>query len=249
MQAINLRNLLHLHRYQVVVLIAAVCLLTLPARAQQSTTINLPNYTERFLHYGFGMALHSSRYSIQYSDKFGAPELDTLHSIVPVSMGGFKISFISNFRVLQYLDFRALVTVGFYENKLRYRSITGNTLEELVDATMVEIPLLLKYRSVRRDNIGMYLIGGVTPSIEARGKDDKAEARERLITQSRSIALEAGVGFDLYYPLFKFSPEIRYSWGLTDILVSKPENRYNAGLKRVTPHNITLYITFEGGPS
>ncbi len=220
-----------------------------PARAQQSTTINLPNYTERFLHYGFGMALHSSRYAIQYSDKFGSAELDTLHSIVPVGMGGFKISFISNFRMLQYLDFRALVTVGFYENKLRYRSITGNTLEELVDATMVEIPLLFKYRSVRRENIGMYLIGGITPAIEARGKDDKAEARERLLTQSRTLAVEAGVGFDLYYPLFKFSPEIRYSWGLTNILLTEEENRFNAGLKRITPHNITIYITFEGGPS
>lgn len=247
MQTINLRYLLHLHRYKIILPGLLLCLFAQPLKAQQSTTINLPNYTERFLHYGFGLSLHSSRYALQYSDNFA--NLDTLHSIVPIGMGGFKISFISNFRVFQYMDFRALVTVGFYENKVRYRSITGNEVEELVDATMVEIPLLVKYRSVRRENIGMYLVGGITPTIEARGKDDKAEARERLVTRSSSLAIEAGVGFDLYYPLFKFSPEIRYSWGLTDILVTDEINKFNAGLKRITPHNIALYITFEGGPS
>lgn len=245
MQAIDLRNLLHLYRRQVAV-VALALLMAAPAFGQRGTSINLPNYTEKFLHYGFGMGLHTSRYSIRYSDFFAQD--DTLHSIVPQGLGGFKIGFISNFRMLQYLDLRFLVTVGFYENKLLYRSVTGNTLEELVDATTVELPILLKYRSVRRDNIGMYLIGGVTPAIEARGKEDKEDSRERLLTKSASVALEAGVGFDLYYPLFKFSPEIRYSWGISNILTEET-NKYSAGLKRVSPHNLTLYITFEGGPS
>jgi len=245
MQATNVRNLFHLYRYQVATVLLLVGLAS-SAFGQSSTVINLPNYTDKFLHYGFGMGLHSSRYAIQYSDAFA--DNDTLHSVVPHSLGGFKIGFISNIRVLQYLDFRFLITVGFYENKLAYRSITGNTLDELIDATTVELPMLLKYRSVRRENIGMYLIGGITPTIEARGKDDKADASERLLTKSTSVALEAGVGFDLYYPLFKFAPEIRYSWGITNILTND-SNRYNDPLKRVSPHNITLYITFEGGPS
>ncbi|MEQ8687224.1 MAG: outer membrane beta-barrel protein [Imperialibacter sp.] len=245
MQTTNLRHLLHLYRHQVVIIILLLSLAS-SSVAQHSTVINLPNYTEKFLHYGFGMGLHSSRYAIQYSDAFAAD--DTLHSVVPHSLGGFKIGFISNMRVLQYLDFRFLITVGFYENKLLYRSVTGNTLEQLVDATTVELPMLLKYRSVRRDNIGMYLIGGITPTIEARGKDDKADASERLLTKSTSVALEAGVGFDLYYPLFKFAPEIRYSWGISNILTNDV-NKYNDPLKRVSPHNLTLYITFEGGPS
>ncbi len=247
MQATNIRNLFHLHRHQVI-LLGLLLSLSSPLVGQNSTVINLPNYTERFLHYGFGMGLHTSRYSIQYSDLYSDKQLDTLHSIVPHGLGGFKIGFISNMRLAQYLDFRVLITVGFYENKLIYRSITGNTLEELVDATTVELPLLFKYRSVRRDNIGMYLIGGITPTIEARGKDDKANSRERLLTKSSYLAIEAGVGFDLYYPLFKFAPEIRYSWGISNVLTDDL-NKYSAGLKRISPHNLTLYITFEGGPS
>ena len=247
MQATNVRNLLHIHRHQIAVLLLFIGL-SFPALGQRSTVVNLPNYSETFLHYGFGMGLHTSRYVMQYSDQYADPQQDTLHSIVPESMGGFKIGFISNFRVVQYLDFRFLITVGFYENKLLYRSVTGNTLEELLDATTIELPMLLKYRSVRRDNIGMYLIGGITPAIEARGKDDKAQASEGLITKSTSLSLEAGVGFDLYYPLFKFAPEIRYSWGISNILTDDI-NKYSAGLQRVSPHNLTLYITFEGGPS
>jgi len=249
MQAIDLRNFLYLHRYQVIVAVLLLCgSLNAEAQRQRGVAVNLPNYTEKFLHYGFGMGLHTSRYTLQYSDAFATPDLDSLHSIVPEGMGGFKIGFISNFRLFQYLDFRPLITIGFYENKLLYRSVTGNTLEELLDATLIEVPLLFKYRSVRRDNVAMYLVGGVTPTLEARGKDDKADSRERLQTRSSMIALEAGVGFDLYYPLFKFSPEIRYSWGITNLLTDET-NKFNAGLKRLTPHNISFYITFEGGPS
>ena len=54
----------------------------------------------------------------------------------------------------------------------------------------------------------MYMIGGVKPGIEASGKKDKTKAE--LEIKGTNLSLEAGFGFDLYYPLFKFSPEIRF---------------------------------------
>ena len=46
----------------------------------------------------------------------------------------------------------------------------------IVENTMVEFPILLKYKSERRGNIRMYMIGGVKPGIEASGKKDKTKA-------------------------------------------------------------------------
>ena len=71
-----------------------------------------------------------------------------------------------------------------------------------VESTMVEVPLLLKYKSERRGNIRMYMIGGVKPGIEASGKNE--ETRAELKIKGSNLSLEAGFGFDLYYPFLSF---------------------------------------------
>lgn len=216
-------------------------------QAQNSKTINLSSYDDKFIHYGFLIGGHISRYRIKHSDAFATPALDSIHSILPGNLGGFKLGFVVNFHLFQYLDFRILPTVGFYQNNLVYRFTDGTILEELRDPTWVELPLMFKYKSVRRGNTRMYLTGGINPSIKASGKGSKEDATERLLIKNANLSLEIGVGFDMYQPLFKFSPEIRYSYGLLNVLDPEP-NSFSAGLKSVTTHNIAFFITFEGGP-
>ena len=107
---------------------------------------------------------------------------------------------------------------------------------------MVEFPVLLKYKSQRRGNVRMYMIGGVVPALEASGKK-KTEERELGIRTS-NISLDAGFGFDLYYPLFKFSPEIRFSRGIVNML-DRTTDAYGAPLKRINTNTVTLYLLFQ----
>ncbi|MBV6640877.1 MAG: PorT family protein [Cyclobacteriaceae bacterium] len=247
MQTINFRYFIHLYGYKVV-LFGLLVLTLLPARAQNDPSENLIDYDEQWIHYGFAMAWHSSRYKTLYSDEFATPALDSLHSVISERLPGFKVAMIANMRLLKYLDFRTMVTVGFYENRLLYRFTDGNSIEELKDQTMVEVPLLLKYKSVRRRNVAMYMIGGFTPALEAAGRGDDLDTRTNLKLRNWNYAVEAGVGFDLYFELFKFSPEIRYSWGMRDMLTNEP-NDYTLPIKQLRYQNFSFYITFEGGPT
>ena len=239
-------NKFNIHGYKIA-LIVLMLVSCYHSQAQQRTKrINLPNYDHNKIHYGFLLGGMSSKYRINYNQDFTTPRFDSLHSIVPGNLGGFKLGFVVNFLLFQYLDVRVLPTVGFYQNNLQYRFTDGTTITELRDPTYVELPLLLKYKSVRRGNARMYLLGGITPSIRAAGKGTDDE--ERLLIKSTNIAFELGVGFDLYQQLFKFSPEIRYSFGLINVL-EKEKNSFSAALDRISTHNLTFYITFEGGPS
>ena len=238
-------NKFNLHGHKVILFILLVgC--GFKGQTQNTKRINLANYDDKKINYGFLLGGHSSKFRIEYSDAFVSQDLDSIHSIVPVNLGGFKLGFVVNFHLFQYLDFRVLPTVGFYQNNLTYRYTDGTTLSELRDPTFVELPLMLKYKSVRRGNTRMYLLGGINPSIRAAGKGEDDE--EKLLIKSTNLAIEIGVGFDLYQPLFKFSPELRYSYGLVNVLQDK-QNIFSAGLRKVTTHNLTFYITFEGGPS
>lgn len=208
-------------------------------------TKNNPNYDERKLSYGFLIGLHSTAYQIKYADKFVTQDLDTVYSIEPGWSPGFSLGFIVNYRLTDLLDFRITPKVAFYEHKLRYRYTDETPTEEkLVETTMVELPFLLKYKSERRGNIRMYMIGGAKPGLEASGKKDVENRSSNLGVTSMNLSLEAGFGFDLYYPLFKFSPELRFSRGIVNIL-ENTTNQYGQPLERVNTNTITLYLIFQ----
>lgn len=246
MDTADLWHKLYLHRKKVIPLVfAALVLCSANSNGQNIREINLPNYDQKWIRYGFTLGGHVSNFRVNYSDAFTTTLMDSVHSIVPPNSFGFSIGFIVNFRMAQYLDFRFLPKVSFYDNKLEYNFIDDTPSEQkFVDATIVEFPLLFKYKSQRRRNNRMYLVGGITPGIDATGKKDDQNNETRLTVKRGNLSADFGFGIDIYYPLFKFSPEIRFSKGLINVL--KPEeNPYTQGMERLTTNSVSIYLQFE----
>jgi len=244
MQTINFWNQYHLYRKKVAFLLF-VFLISFSSRvvAQHgSPTINLPDSDDKWLRYGFVIGGHVSNYKIRYSPEFTTSPLDTLQSIQSLNKPGFSLGFLLNLKLAKYADLRLQPKVGFYEHELMYTFTGGRaSRRHLVESTIVEFPLLLKYKSARRGNVRMYMIGGVNPSMRVSGKRDDGE--EKLPIKNTNLSVEYGFGLDLYYPLFKFSPEIRFSHGLINLL-DPVQNQYSTGLQSVTAHSVTLYLIF-----
>lgn len=247
MQTAYIRHKLNLYGPKIIAALLILAGISQEGFSQQKrwVTKNNPNYDERKLSYGFLIGLHTSAYQIKYADRFVTPDLDTVYSIEPGWSPGFSLGFIVNYRITDLLDFRVTPKVAFYEHTLRYLYTDETPTEEkLVETTMVELPLLLKYKSERRGNIRMYMVGGVKPGLEASGKKEMENISSNLGITSMNLSLEAGFGFDLYYPLFKFSPEIRFSRGMVNIL-KNTTNQYGLPLEHVNTNTITLYLLFQ----
>ena len=236
MRSSRIRNIL---RFLVVFLVLSN--MTMDSWGQATDGMYLPAYDERPIHYGFLIALHSSIYKLEYSDTF----LDSLnlHSIMPKNSAGFSLGFVGNLRLGKYFDFRVTPTVGFYELKVDYNFVNSETIEQAVSSTNVEIPLLLKYKSERRKNLRMFLVGGVKATLEASGRKDDEEV-DKLRTKNSNLFIEFGFGLDIYYPLFKFSPEIRFSRGLINVL-TEDENRFTSSIDRLAVNTITLLLVVQ----
>lgn len=204
-----------------------------------------PNYENKRLTYGFLIGLHSSAYQIKYADRFVTQALDTVYAVEPRWSPGFSLGFIVNYRLEDLWDLRLTPKVAFYEHKLRYLFTDDTkTEEQLVETTMVEFPILLKFKSERRENLRMYMIGGIKPGIEASGKKDIENVTTTLEVTGANLSLDVGIGLDIYYPLFKFSPEIRFSRGIVDVLDNRT-NKYGLPLERVNTNTITVYLIFQ----
>lgn len=244
MQTTNLWHKLNLYRSKVILitLLVSFCGVT---NAQRNVEMNNPNYDDRFLSYGFLIGLHSTTYQLKYSDQFASRDLDSLYSISPSWSPGFSLGFIVNMNVSEFLDIRLLPKVAFYEHRIEYQRLDLPVIEELVETTVVELPLMLKYKSERRGNFRMYMVGGIKPGFEASGKNDVDEvSKENLDIKAFNLSLDVGFGIDMYYPLFKFSPEIRFSKGITNML-GADKNELSAGIDRLNTNTITLYFLFQ----
>ena len=96
----------------------------------------------------------------------------------------------------------------------------------------------------------MYMLGGLKPSLEIGAKNKDEAGKDILNLKSFDLSLEIGFGSDIFFQLFKLSPEIRYSRGLINLLKNNSDNfnEYNLPIDKLFVHNISVFFTFEGGP-
>lgn len=213
---------------------------------------NLVGYDSKKIHYGFFLALNRSSFrttaSPFFNNQLSDPNLDSasrLFSINPEPSVGFTTGFIFNFRLFNLLDVRALPSVSFYQRSVIFRYQNDSASRELSQSTFsfMELPILLKFKSVRRNNTRMYIIGGIKPAVEV-GSKKKEIQQDRLRATTFDFCVEYGLGFDFYYPLFKFSPEIRFSHGFSNLRNADP-NPYARSISTMYTHTVTLYFNFE----
>jgi len=148
-----------------------------------------------------------------------------------------------NMRLSKYFDFRVLPGVAFYTRAVQYTFAKGFTSNQTEESVFIEIPLMLKYKSQRRKNHRLYMVGGMKPGIEAGAKKFQ-KTNDQLRTNTIDLCIEYGFGIDLYFQFFKFAPEIRFSHGFNNLLNNDP-NIYSQSLSKLTTHTITLYLFFE----
>lgn len=246
MQAADFWNKLALHRREVIVTVLLLVLLPVASHAQMFRWArqNNPNYDERKISYGFMIGLHTTAYQVKYSDQFVDAQFDTVHSVMAEFSPGFSLGFLVNYRLNEFVDLRIMPKAGFYTHKLRYQYTDETTKLQFIETTHVEFPILLKYKSMRRGNVRMYMVGGITPGFELSGKNDVETSTASLDIRKSNVQLEGGIGFDFYFPLFKFSQEIRFAKGISNML-GPDTSVFSDPLKRLNTNTISVYFIFQ----
>jgi len=252
-------NKLYLYR-QKIALTAFIALSLLGANTaaaqKKIKDMNKPGYDERPVHYGFYLAVPFTKYDLQHSQLY-ADQLaladDNLTERVAINAKtsvGFYTGLVLNVRLAQYLDARFVPGVGFYQRKLEFANAPQDTGERLdedqsITSTMIELPFLLKYKAKRRSNYRPYLVAGIKPGIDlGKGKNDQ-DGQKELRVEKFDVAVEYGIGLDIFYPYFKFAPELRFSHGLLNQHQLVRNSEYSGYIQKLTNHNVSLILFFE----
>ena len=245
MQGANIWHQQSLFRRQVAfTVILLCCSATAQAQLFKWARQHNPNYDDRKFSYGFSIGIHSTSYEVKYSNQFVTKKFDTVHSVQPQFIPGFSLGFLVNYRLNEFFDLRLMPKAGFYSHRLTYYYTNRTTQSQLIETTMVEFPILIKFKSMRRGNVRMYMVGGFTPAFEASGKNDIGNSSGAIPVLKRNLSVDAGIGFDFYFPLFKFSPELRFTRGLVDMLGDEA-SVYKDPLSRLNTNTIGVYLIFQ----
>lgn len=162
---------------------------------------------------------------------------------------GFCVSGLIALRLNNYFSVRFSPGMMFGSRTIRFLDLTGGTEErQNIKSTYITLPLDLKFAAMRVRNARPYVVGGVMPAIDVSKKRS-----DFLQLKPADVYLSVGFGCDFYLPYFKLIPEVKFCFGLTDILrhdrpdlQDNPEMlKYTNSLAKATSKMIVFTFYFE----
>jgi hypothetical protein len=215
-------------------------ILVFPSLGQGKKYIQMHDefYDEKPLHFGCMFGLTSSNY---YANGFPSVLVNNVTgeplSLTSPRTFGFQIGGIVNYALSKHVEAKTGLNIALYDRQIQFAN------EDLIsrESTWLEIPMLLKFRSVRRQNHRMYLLTGLKLGLEANVK----KKNTAITANTSELSLEYGIGFERFYRFFKFSPEIRISHGLNNLFVPPGTTNSYSKLSQLNSHTISLIFNFE----
>ncbi len=204
------------HYYIIGCLWALMMLLPSPsgmANAQKRKVMNRPYVDQRKFHYGFLAGMHLQDIELEQNG-FVNEVGDQWFAETPNYEPGFSVGILGEFYLTKHLGLRIIPTMHFGTKNVTFRNETnGDKQYQTIKSTYFTVPIDIKFAAERFNNYRPYMIAGVAPSLDLTVKKQK----QYLLTHT-DIYLEAGFGCDFYLPFFKFIPEVKFMYGLTNVL-------------------------------
>lgn len=183
------------------------------ANAQKRRVQNRPYIDQRKLHYGFFAGMHMQDLEL-VNNGFIDENGNNWYADAPNYEPGFSVGVLAELRLNNHLALRVIPSMHFGSKDIKFVNKLNDEHEiQNIKSTYVSIPVDLKIAGERFNNYRPYAVVGVNPMYDLTVKKQK-----NLLVKRFDCYLEAGFGCDFYGPFFKFIPEIKFAYGLSNII-------------------------------
>jgi hypothetical protein len=220
---------------------------SLGVNAQIKKIQNRPYIDQRRLHYGFLIGLHTQDLKFEnngYITKDGESWFVDVASYSP----GFSVGVLGELYLTKDLALRLIPTLHFGDKTVIFKE--QNSKEETrqqIKSTYLSLPFDLKFSAERFNNYRPYVMAGVNPMADLSIKKNGV-----LLLKSADCYIEAGLGCDFYLPFFKLIPELKFCFGLSNLLKTDRSDlndktllKYTQSVNQINSRMIVLSFYFE----
>lgn len=237
-----------MHNARRYILLMATFALTLATMAQERVVQNKPFIDERPWHYGFHIGLHDQSLKL-INNGFVDPATGAQWMAENDRQNfGFSVGILGDWRITRQLALRVSPGLHFGSKHIGFRNqADGTKRSQGLKTTYVAVPIDFKIAAPRFNNYRPYLVGGFSAMY------DMTNAKgEMLRTKALQTFVQIGMGCDFYLPFFKLNPELKFYFGLGDVLLhqraelTNPEQQvFTQSLSNANSGMVVLTFYFE----
>lgn len=215
--------------------------------AQSEKVKNLPYIDQRRIHFGFMLGMHTQDITFTHSGAI-TTNGENWYAEIPSFSPGFAVGLVSDLAFTESLNLRFTPSMYFGNKNVTFKDAnTGEKIKQDIKSNYLNLPVNMRYSSQRVNNYRPYIMAGINPSIDLSKRKETP-----LVLKRFDLAIEIGIGCDLYLPFFKLIPELKFSFGLLDIIehtrkdLKDPEIiKYTEALDKGKSRIVTLSFYFE----
>ena len=232
-------------------IILLICALStcIMAYAQENDKILNRQYADlKRWHLGFSVGTHTQDFQFTHNG-YVTEDGQTWFAEIPSFSPGFNVTVLADLRLGKHFNLRFSPGMYFGNKVIEFVNTSGEEKErQNVKNNYVVMPLDLKISAERYYNVRPYVVGGIMATFDVSKKRS-----DLLKFKSTDFFLTVGFGCDIYLPFFKLCPELKFCFGLSDVLQhNRPDlsddpvmMKYTDSFKKVVQQMVVLSFYFE----
>ncbi|MDR2384980.1 MAG: PorT family protein [Tannerella sp.] len=230
-----------------IVYIILLVMIAFSSYSQKRKVQNQPYADYKLYHWGFHVGFHSQDLLLT-NNGIASPDGKILFAEIPDYSPGFSVGVIGDLFLNPYMNLRLTPTIHFGDRSVLFKDFkNGEETRVSVRSNYLSVPLDLKISSMRLNNCRPYILGGIYGAADLGRKKGY-----QLLMKSLDYGFEFGIGCTVYMPYFKLAPEIKFKFGLPDImmhdrpdLINEADKIYTNALSKVTTRMVVFTFNFE----
>lgn len=240
----------YLYRRKIICLLALLFTLSF-GYAQRNIELNLPDHDDKLYYFGIILGFNSSHYNITQHPYF--LQRDTIQVVESQNSGRIHLGIMANLQLSKHLDVRCYpLNLIFSEKKFAYTeklpNTPSNTIEkQSVESIVMSFPVQVRLKSDRINNFRVYTLAGWKYDFDLASNSGARNTENIVKVKKGDYGVEGGIGFQFFFPYFILSPEIKFSYGLSNVHSRDEGLRYSNVIDRMNSRMLLFSLHFEGG--
>jgi len=205
---------------------------------------NYEGFQAKNYYFGITLASSNSRYKVYHGQNF--INSDSIMVAEGLRAPGFDVHVIGNLKIGDYFDFRFLPGFSFVERPIEFNTSEGGKFRRRFESVFFEAPFHVRYKSEPYKDKRAFIVGGLKYSFDVASNSKTREADGLIKISPHDFQIEVGAGLQIFFPYFIFSPEIKYSQGIGNILIFNGQIEEARIMEKILSRIFTLSFHFEG---
>lgn len=206
---------------------------------------NYEHFARKWYYFGITLGFNQSYYRITHHTSLIMN--DSLNVIQSMRGPGFNLGIVTNLNFNKNFDVRFLLpTLSFADRRLVYDMRNGETQRKKIESVFLEFPIQFRYKSKPYKDTRIFVTLGCKYSYDLASNSRTRQAADLVRVLPHDFVVEAGLGFQIFFPYFILSPEIKFSHGTNNLLQRNPDLLYSAPLKGLFSRGFAISFHFEG---